>query len=68
MEEKLSAHYDNRIYYFYVMAKTENELMITMYSTPYTFIKKDGVWRNHLNNKMNMIQPLIDAVVAAVPA
>ena len=68
MEEKLAAHFENRIYYFYVKAKTETEIMITMYQTPYTFIWKDDQWRNHLNNKMNMVQPLINAVIVAIPA
>ena len=68
MEDKLAAHFENRIYYFYVRAKTENEVMSTMYQTPYTFIKKGDKWVNHLNNKMNMTLPLIAEVVAAIPA
>jgi hypothetical protein len=65
MSERLEAHYQNRIYYFFVKEKKDGELWIEMYKTPYYFVKKDGVWQNHSSNKMNMIDPLIEIVAAA---
>ncbi|GAB3922229.1 hypothetical protein [Mucilaginibacter myungsuensis] len=65
MADRLEAHHENRIYYFTVTDKKPGELSISMYQTPYTFLEKDGVWVNSLGNKMNMVTPLIAAVVAA---
>lgn len=65
MSAKLEAHYENRTYYFFVTSQDANELRITMYSTPYTFIRKDDEWINHSVNQMQMVQPLINAVIEA---
>jgi len=65
MSERLEAQVQTRIFYFVVVNQKENELSISMYNTPYTFVKNNGVWLNHSNNKMNMSRELIDAVIAA---
>lgn len=64
--DKLEAHFENRIYYFYLKQYEPTEIRIEMYSTPYTFIQKETRWVNHTNNKMNMAQPLINEVVKVI--
>lgn len=64
--ERLEAHFENRIYYFQLVSKAENEIKITMYNTPYTFVKKDDVWMNSSLNAMNMNKDLIAVVVNTV--
>ncbi|MBN9296002.1 MAG: hypothetical protein J0I41_03275 [Filimonas sp.] len=59
------AHFENRIYFFKLVSKTKDEIKVEMYSTPYTLVKQEDKWRNH-NNKMNLTQGLVDAVVKAV--
>jgi hypothetical protein len=66
MDEKLAAHFENRIYYFYVTAKEPAEVIISMYGTRYMFIKKEDKWVNHVNNKMNMVVGLINAVLTTL--
>lgn len=66
MAAKLEAHYENRIYFFTVTAKTATEISIDMYTTPYTFIKTEKGWENRMGNKMNMVPGLIEAVIKAV--
>lgn len=65
MPQRLEAHYQNRIYYFFVTEKKDSEFSIDMYKTPYTFLKKDSEWQNHSANKMQMINPLVQIVAAA---
>jgi len=65
MAERLEAHFENRIYYFYVVEKKPEELSITMYSTPFTFVKKEKGWENVMANRQQMTLPLIQQVVAA---
>lgn len=64
--EKLAANTENRTFFFYVTEQGENEIRITMYSTPYTFICRNGKWENHASNYFSMAQHLIEAVVDAV--
>ena len=59
------AHFENRIYYFKLISKSKDEVVINSYNTVYTFRKQGEVWKNH-SNKMNMIQGLINAVIAEV--
>lgn len=66
MAGKLEAHFENRVYYFIVVNKGNEEISINMYGTPYTFLKKDQGWLNHPGNKMNMVQGLINAVIETV--
>lgn len=65
MSQRFEAHYENRIYYFFITDKKDTELSIDMYKTPYTFIKKDGQWQNIASNKMQMIAPLVQIVAEA---
>lgn len=64
----LEAHYENRVYYFNVINKDSKQIAINMYSTPYIFVKVDNKWENHANNKNNMVQGLVDVVVATLEA
>lgn len=66
MTERLEAHFENRIYYFTVESHIDNELKIIMYSTNYTFHKKDEVWENAPGNRMVMDRGLIASVVKAI--
>lgn len=66
MTDKLAAHFENRIYYFYLTNQQPAEIVISMYSTPYIFIKKEDKWVNHTNNKMQMNPKLIDAVMVTL--
>lgn len=59
------AHYENRIYFFTLLEKRDTEIKIRMYNTEYNFRKEEKVWRNN-NNKMNMVQGLINEVIAVV--
>ncbi|RFZ90061.1 hypothetical protein D0C36_22730 [Mucilaginibacter conchicola] len=65
MSERFEAHHEHRTYYFYIVSKEPEELKITMYNTPYTFIKQDHHWVNHPGNAMNMVEALIYAVILA---
>lgn len=74
MPDKLSAHFENREYFFVLLGKrpadrtaaAAEEVQIDMYGTLYVFIKRDGKWVNKSGNKMNMIGGLIEAVIAAL--
>ncbi|MFC0514611.1 hypothetical protein ACFFGT_10380 [Mucilaginibacter angelicae] len=65
MSERLAAHFENRSYYFVIDSRKENEIKITMYGTPYTFIKNGESWRNSQSNLMEMKSGLIGAVMLA---
>lgn len=62
----MEAHFENRIYYFNLEKHTTDTIIVIMYSTIYTLIKKDGEWINDTSNRMAMSAGLIQAVVAAV--
>ncbi|MCK7554144.1 hypothetical protein MKQ70_03620 [Chitinophaga sedimenti] len=72
--EKLTAHFENREYFFYVVKKVPadrqtgapEELHITMYGQPYVFQKMPDKWINKDGNKMNMALGLIEAVIVAL--
>jgi hypothetical protein len=66
MSEKLQAHLEARSFGFFVTERKPNEITIDMYNTPYILVNKDGQWKNHYNNKMEMSQSLINAVIAAI--
>jgi hypothetical protein len=66
--EKLAAHTENRTYYFYIVNRKDNELVITMYNTNYMLIKDGDGWKNAPGNYFSMAQHLIEAVIAAVIA
>ncbi|MEX6688013.1 hypothetical protein QTN47_10935 [Danxiaibacter flavus] len=59
------AHFENRIYYFKLISKSKDEVVINAYNTVYTFRKNGDTWMNH-SNRMNMVQGLINAVIAEV--
>ena len=61
--EKLAADTGERIFYFYIVEKLENELNISMYNTPYKLLKAETQWKNSPANTCNMAQHLIDAVI-----
>jgi hypothetical protein len=64
---RTAAYFENREYFYTLKSKSPTEIVISMYSTAYTFIKnKDDKWVNHLNNRNNMVPGLINAVVEAV--
>jgi hypothetical protein len=66
MSERLEAHFQNRTYYFDLTDRKPEGFTITMYNTPYTFVKKNGRWQNHHANKMKMSAGLIVAVAIAI--
>lgn len=66
MAEKLEAHHENRVYYFKVISKKPDEVIIDMYTTIYTLVKNEGKWANGTGNKMNLVQGLVEAVIKAV--
>ena len=41
-QERYEAHYDDEIYFFSPVSRKDGEVSIIMYSTPYTFIKKEN--------------------------
>jgi hypothetical protein len=66
MSQRLEAHFENRIYYYFIIADSKpGELKISMYGTPYTFIKSGGRWVNHPSNPLEMKSGLIGAVMLA---
>ena len=65
MSERLEAHFQNRIYYFYMLEKKPDAFTINMYNFPYTFVNKNGRWENHQGNKMEMSRGLVVAVAIA---
>jgi hypothetical protein len=65
MDNRLEAHYQNRIYYFQLLDKKPGEVSITMYNTPYSFVSAGERWENGKFNKMNMADGLIAAVMVA---
>ncbi|PWG78384.1 hypothetical protein [Pararcticibacter amylolyticus] len=66
MHERLEAHFENRVYYFYLESQSDDEIFIRMYKTPYLFIKHNKTWINATSNKMAMADGLIEAVVKAI--
>jgi hypothetical protein len=66
MNERLEAHFENRIYYFYLTERKPNEIHIKMYNTPYIFITGEEGWINSPVNKMVMAQGLVNAVIEAL--
>lgn len=65
MSQRLEAHFENRTYYFTTENRKPGELKITMYGTPYTFIKNGERWVNHQSNVMEMKSGLVGAVMLA---
>jgi hypothetical protein len=63
MSERLSAHFENRIYYFTVESRKPGELKIMMYGTLYTFLQTGERWLNHAGNLMEMKTGLVAAVM-----
>jgi len=59
------AHYQDRIYYAQLLDKKPDEITITMYNNPYTFVPAGERWGNSKFNKMNMADGLIAAVMVA---
>ncbi|WP_158825870.1 hypothetical protein [Mucilaginibacter lacusdianchii] len=66
MSTRLEAHYDDRVYYFTVVEKSPQKIVIEMYKAPYIFLQQDGVWRNDVANQLQMVDGLIAAVVKAI--
>ncbi|NVM62187.1 hypothetical protein FHW88_000463 [Mucilaginibacter sp. SG538B] len=62
----MEAHHENRVYYFHLKSRKENEIKITMYGTLYTFIKSGETWINNPSNVMEMKKGLIAAVMVAI--
>lgn len=63
---KLEAHYQNRIFYFYLVKKEPEWVQITMYDTSYTFIKVGDDWVNAPGNRFNMEPKLIKEVIKVI--
>lgn len=61
--ERLEAHFENRIYYFYLLSIKEKDVRITMYNTRYIFQLKEGEWVNSNLNFMNMSPKLMNVVL-----
>lgn len=59
------AHFENRVYFFKLISKTKEEVVIQSYNTIYTFRKQGDKWVNHAN-RMNMVPGLINAVIETV--
>jgi hypothetical protein len=66
MSERLEAHFQNRVYYFYLTDRKPEAFTISMYNFPYTIVKKNGRWQNHPANKMEMTSGLVVAVSIAI--
>jgi hypothetical protein len=62
----LVAKVETRTFSFTVLDRKPEEVMIEMYTTPYTLVKKEEVWRNHSSNKMEMSPELLSAVISAI--
>ncbi|HEY0298804.1 MAG TPA: hypothetical protein VGB84_06250 [Arachidicoccus sp.] len=62
----MEAHFENRIYFFDIISKDKNEVVVELYKMTYTFVKVDGRWRNHVNNRMVMRQELLEVIVGLV--
>lgn len=60
---KPEATFENRVYYFNIVSKSPEKLVVNMYSTEYTFLLRETGWENAGTNKNIMIQGLVDAVV-----
>lgn len=73
MSQRLTAHFENREYFFIVTKQvpadrmnTAEELHIEMYKQPYIFLKDKEEWINKDGNRMKMDMGLIKAVASAV--
>lgn len=51
---------------FTLLSKSEDEIAIEMYNTPYSLVKDGARWSNKKGNKMIMSAELADAIVASV--
>lgn len=64
--ERLQAHYENRIYYFNLIKKDAERVVVNLYSTEYALEKKDGTWQNAVSNKNNLSDGLLSAVLRTI--
>lgn len=66
MANRLIVEYENREYHFSVVSQKTNEIKIDMYNTEYIFVKSESGFTNSPQNRFNMTQGLINAVVAKI--
>jgi len=66
MSDRLAAHHENRVYYFFVESIKDNEVKINMYGTPYSLLRSGEAWVNSPSNQMEMKKGLVAAVMVAV--
>ena len=52
--DKFAAQTENRTFYFYIVQRSDNDIHIKMYGTPYIFIKNGDRWENHNSNYFSM--------------
>jgi len=64
--ERLEAHFQNHTYYFYPTDRKPEVFTISMYNFPYTLVRKDGRWKNHPSNKMEMAHGLVVVVTITI--
>lgn len=62
----LTAHYENREYFFTLKNKSSKEITITMYNMIYVFVKSETGWVNHDANRLKATMGLINAIIEAV--
>lgn len=66
MSAKLIARKGNMEFFFTLLSKNEDEIVIEMYNTVYSLVKKGAVWVNKHDNKMSMSEELAEAIVKTV--
>lgn len=66
MSHPLIAEFENREYHFKISSLKPTEVKIDMYNTEYIFIKGESGFTNSPQNRFNMTQGLINAVVAKI--
>lgn len=64
--EKLSAHYENRVYYFTINKKEDTKVSIAMYGGDYVLEKSEKGWTNSEKNRFRLAAGLIIAVIKAM--
>lgn len=65
-QPRQEAHYENRIYYFRLIHKTDKQVTVNLYSTEYTFIKTEKGWLNAPSNNNEMVEGLINSLIRTI--
>lgn len=66
MSAKLIARKGIMEFFFTLLSKSQDEIVIEMYNTQYRLVKNADAWINKHDNKMSMSEDLAEAVVKAV--